>query len=156
MNSKLMIVLLGMCLCGCELFPKPNADWVKNIFRTSARDVFPPPPVDRINNPPPPIGPNINAAAVQAKAKAGDPDAQYKLATSYQLGEGMGRDDVAAYKWYTIAAGSSSAGKKLKAKVTFNKKTLAARMTRAQIAEAEKSTEEFHNVPGPGPIPDIQ
>ena len=143
-----MIVLLGMCFCGCELFPKPNADWVKNLF--------PPPPIDRINNPPPPIGPIINAAAARAKAEAGDPDAQYKLATSYQLGEGMGRDDVAAYKWYTIAAGSSSAGEKLKAKVAFNKTTLTGRMTREQIAEAEKSARDFLKVPEPEQIPATQ
>lgn len=60
---------------------------------------------------------------------------------------------MAAYKWYTIAAGSSSAGGELKAWADFNKTSLARRMTREQIAEAEKLARKFLNVSEAEPNP---
>ena len=140
-----LIALMGMWLCGCEMYPEQNADQGKLFFPPAPKKVSPP-AVEPIKSP----------TASGTKAEAGDPQAQYDLAVSYQLGEGIVRDDVAAYKWYTIAAANSSARGKLKARVAFNKTTLAWRMTREQIAEAEKSAKEFLDVSGAESEPAVQ
>jgi TPR repeat protein len=52
------------------------------------------------------------SAQVQAwivKAKAGDSDAQWHVATAYELGQGAPRDDVEAMKWYRLAAEQGNA-----------------------------------------------
>ncbi|MDG2406537.1 MAG: hypothetical protein P8M25_16855, partial [Paracoccaceae bacterium] len=46
---------------------------------------------------------------IQARAKQGDPDAQYKLGLSYDKGEGVPQDKQGAMKWYDLAAKQGNA-----------------------------------------------
>ena len=48
-------------------------------------------------------------AALRAAAEKGDPVAQYKLASSYAHGKGVGRDEAEAVRWYRKAAESGYA-----------------------------------------------
>jgi len=130
MKAKLIIFLFGMGLCGCESFQMPNIDW-GNLWL---------PPANRPFNSP------IHTIP-KAKAEAGDPVAQYDLAVGYQLGQGVERDDVAAHKWYAIAAANSGAEESLKAKIHFHQATLDKRMTPEQIAEAESAAEDYLTPP---------
>ena len=75
-------------------------------------------------------------------AEQGVASAQYNIGLMYAKGEGVVEDDIEAYKWLNLA---TALGHKNAAKV---KKLIATRMTRAQIAEAQKlSTKWFkeHN-----------
>lgn len=70
--------------------------------------------------------------------------AQLNLGAMYAKGEGVPEDDIIqAYAWYSIAAaqGEESAEE--------NKEIAAKRMTRAQIAEAQKLSREFWESYGP-------
>lgn len=71
-------------------------------------------------------------------AEAGIPQAQYNLGVIYTNGNGIPRDYVEAYKWFAIAlaAGNIDAAAALV--------TIAARMTKQQIAEAENRVTAWH------------
>ena len=71
-------------------------------------------------------------------AEAGIPQAQYNLGVIYTNGNGIPRDYVEAYKWFAIAlaAGHVEAAAALV--------TIAARMTKQQIAEAEVRVAAWH------------
>src|SRR5262245_14115597 len=66
------------------------------------------------------------------QAKAGDPEAQYKLASLYRLGRGVEQDDVAAFRWMKSAAERGHA----EAQLHVAKMYLAGRGIAADVAEA--------------------
>lgn len=73
-----------------------------------------------------------DAAALTRMANAGDPLAQYNLGLMYANGTGVTQDYVQAHKWYNLSAASGDAEPKT------NRDELAAKMTSAQIAEAQR------------------
>jgi TPR repeat protein len=70
-------------------------------------------------------------------ADQGEAIARTKIAIMYQEGQGVPHDLVQAYKWYSLAITSGDKPANLL------RKTLADRMTPAQIAEAEKLVQEW-------------
>lgn len=46
----------------------------------------------------------LNLDELKAKAEKGDPKAQYELGRMYELGRGVSKDFVEAYKWLHLAA----------------------------------------------------
>ena len=61
----------------------------------------------------------------------------------YANGEGVPEDDVQAYVWFSIAAAQ---GEEL---AKENKEKAAKRMTRSQVAEAQKLSREYWESYGP-------
>jgi hypothetical protein len=84
----------------------------------------------------PEIGPESLERFCKA-AEQGDEDAQYNLGVMYAEGQGVPRNDVAAYAWMNLAA----AGGHKEAKVQRDR--LETRMTRGEIAEAQRIAAEF-------------
>ena len=89
-------------------------------------------------------------ALFQSAAEAGDPFGQFRLAGKYAAGEGVGRDDILAYKWANLAAvdGGHDA--------VALRDAIAARMTRAQINLAQDMAREWfagHRNPPQEPAP---
>lgn len=70
-------------------------------------------------------------------AEQGDADAQNNMGVLYQRGEGVRQDYVQAYKWYNLASAQQAENAK------ENRDILRARMTPAQIAEAQRLSREF-------------
>ena len=70
-------------------------------------------------------------------AEQGFAEAQYSLGVMYAEGRGVQQDFVQAHMWFDLAAasGDSSAGK--------NMEIIAAKMTRSQIAEAQRLAKEW-------------
>ena len=70
-------------------------------------------------------------------AEQGDAQAQYNLGLMYHEGQGVTQDFVQAHKWFNLAAatGHATAAK--------NRATVAAKMTPAQIAEAQRLASEW-------------
>jgi TPR repeat protein len=84
--------------------------------------------------------PKDDAEAVKWFRKAaeqGDAKAQFNLGVMYAEGRGVPRNDVAAYAWMNLAA----AGGHKEAKVQRDR--LETRMTREEIAEAQRIAAEF-------------
>ena len=77
-------------------------------------------------------------------AEQGDPAAQNNLAAAYGLGEGVPQDYVLAHMWYNLASSRfpASAGNWRSSAARLRDLT-AARMTPAQIAEAQKLAREW-------------
>ena len=77
-------------------------------------------------------------------AEQGYPSAQFQLGYLYANGEGVPEDYVLAYMWYNLAQaqGLGPAGD--------NKDRLEERMTRAQIAEAQRMSREWLEAHPPG------
>ncbi len=70
-------------------------------------------------------------------AEQGHADAQGRVGVHYYLGEGVLKDDVAAFVWFNLAAfNGAEDGPKAR-------DSLAKEMTLAQIAEAKKLTKEL-------------
>jgi TPR repeat protein len=70
--------------------------------------------------------------------------AQNNLGLIYAKGEGVRRDYVEAYKWFDLAVSRLRVSEKGKRdQVVKNRDVLAARMTPAQIAEAQKLAREW-------------
>ena len=65
-------------------------------------------------------------------ADQGDAEAQYNLGVMYRDGKGVKQNSVAAYKWFGLAAGTGNASAKRQ------RDTLAATMSTAQVAEAQR------------------
>ena len=70
-------------------------------------------------------------------ADQGDVYAQASLAYMYANGEGVPENDVQAYKWWNLAAAQGHADAKA------NKAIVEKKMTREQIAEAQKLSAEW-------------
>jgi TPR repeat protein len=76
---------------------------------------------------------------IRSLAERGDADAQYDLGTIYQAGEDLPPDFVQAYKWYQLAASRFAASEEsMRDRAIKNRDRIAAVMTPAQIAEAQR------------------
>src|SRR5438132_944176 len=77
-------------------------------------------------------------------ADQGYADAQSNLGNMYYQGQGVPQDYVQAHKWYNLAASRFPASEtEDRAKVVKNRDLVAAKMTPAQIAEAQKLAREW-------------
>ena len=79
--------------------------------------------------------PQDYAAAVSWYRKAaeqGNALGQFMLGMMYDLGQGVPQDNVSAHKWFNLAAASGNA------EAVKNRDIIAAKMTPAQIAEAQR------------------
>jgi len=87
------------------------------------------------------------AEAAKWRRKAADQgfaDAQYSLGGVYEHGYGLPRDYVQAYMWYNLAASRFSPSETEKIDAAARDRDLvAAKMTRDQIAEAERLAREW-------------
>jgi TPR repeat protein len=94
--------------------------------------------------------PQDQAAAVswwRRAAEQGLAKAQGALGVMYERGEGVRRDLVQAHKWYHLAASRLELSEKYR-EISFRRRDLvAAKMTPAQIAEAEKLAREWKPTP---------
>src|SRR5215510_1861037 len=72
------------------------------------------------------------ANLLEQQAKAGDPEAQYKLASLYRLGRGVEQDEAAAFRWMKSAAERGHA----EAQLNLAKMYLTGRGVSANVAEA--------------------
>ena len=91
--------------------------------------------------------PEDNAEALRwwrLAADQGYASAQYNFGLMYATGEGIPNDDVLAYMWWNLAAGQGHEG------AQSNKDILEQRMTRAQIAEAQRLSREWLEAHPPG------
>jgi TPR repeat protein len=91
--------------------------------------------------------PQDNAEAVRwfrLAAEQGMAEAQISLGTRYALGEGVPEDDVLAYMWWNLAAAQGSEN------AQDNKDIIEERMTREQIAEAQRLSREWLEAHPPG------
>ncbi len=75
-------------------------------------------------------------------AEQGDADAQNNLGIMYENGYGVPQDYVSAHLLYSLAATRKSAGEG-RDKTVKNRDRVAAKMTPAQIAEAERLAREW-------------
>jgi clan AA aspartic protease (TIGR02281 family) len=81
-------------------------------------------------------------------AEQGDANAENNLGVMYQYGQGVPKDNVLAYMWLNLAASHLDANERDKA--VKNRDAVAANMTPAQIAEAQKNLRErLAKVPNP-------
>ena len=77
-------------------------------------------------------------------ADQGDARAQYNLGLMYDNGQGVTQDYVQAHKWYNLAAAKFPASEtEDRDKAVKNRDIVAAKMTPAQIAEAQKLAREW-------------
>ncbi len=90
------------------------------------------------------------ATWLRKAAEQGNALAQLGLGTLYELGNGVPKDYVQAYKWYQLATvddGEYEAGLFDRAKQSRD--IVTGRMTRQQIADAQKLAREWKPKPGP-------
>ena len=95
--------------------------------------------------------PQDYAAAVgwyRKAAEQGIAEAQYNLGVMYDNGQGVPQDYVQAHKWFNLAAASLTGedGKK----ASKNRDIVAAKMTPAQIAEAQRLASAWKPTPAAG------
>jgi len=76
-------------------------------------------------------------------AEKGDASAQFSLGYMYEIGQGVPQDYVQAYMWFNLAAARGTKG----AAAWIER--IAARMTPAQVAEAQKLASEWKPKLGP-------
>lgn len=80
-------------------------------------------------------------------ADAGYAQAQYNLALLYTAGEGVAQDNVAAYMWFNLAVAqfpaSDSRNRTIAAK---SREVAASKLTREQLAEAQRLSREWRPV----------
>jgi TPR repeat protein len=89
---------------------------------------------------------NYAAAAswYRKAAEQGHASAQFNLGLMYSSGGGVPQDYVQAHKWFNLAASRFDATAKVnRDKAVSNRDGVTARMTPAQIAEAEKLAREW-------------
>ena len=72
----------------------------------------------------------------------GDAEAQANLGVMYARGEGIPQDYVQAYKWFYLAAATSTE-KEVRDRAVQSRDIVAARMTSAQLAEAQKLARDW-------------
>ncbi len=82
----------------------------------------------------------------EALAEQGDASGQFFLGTMYGDGWGVPQDYVQAHMWYNLAASRLPPGKDRDLAVE-NRDIIAARMTPAQIAEAQRLAREWKPKP---------
>ena len=75
-------------------------------------------------------------------AGQGDAGAQFNLGLLYSQGQGVPQDDVQAYKWFTLAAAAFPL-KANRDSALQTRDLVAAHMTPAQIAEAQKLARDW-------------
>jgi uncharacterized protein len=75
-------------------------------------------------------------------AAQGNADAQFMLGHMYDKGQGVPQDYVQAHKWYNLAAATST-NKPARDSAVNARDDVAARMTPAQLAEAQKLASEW-------------
>ncbi len=75
-------------------------------------------------------------------AEQGHASAQNNLAVMYEDGKGVTQDYVQAHKWYNLAAAGSSPGED-RDRTVKNRDTVEAKMTPAQVAEAQRFAREW-------------
>ena len=84
------------------------------------------------------------AEAHEAVRKQGDSDNLYKLGLIYSTGQGGAVDYVQAHMWFNLAASQLSASEKEKRDMAVkNRDLIAAKMTPAQLAEAQRLAREW-------------
>ena len=77
-------------------------------------------------------------------AEQGNPGGQYNLGALYERGNGVPQDYVQALKWYSLAASRLGASQlETSDAITRTSNAVAAKMTPAQIAEAQKLAREW-------------
>ena len=77
-------------------------------------------------------------------AEQGHPGAQNNLGVMYAKGEGVPEDFVQAHKWYNLAASrASSSDPDLREKAVRSRDRIAARLTPAQLARAQRLAREW-------------
>ena len=77
-------------------------------------------------------------------AEQGDAAAQLNLGVMYHVGQGVPQDYVQAHKWYNLAAARFPASDSEKrANAVRNRDAVTAKMTAAQIAEAQRLAREW-------------
>jgi len=76
-------------------------------------------------------------------AEQGDATAQNNLGLLYTNGQGVPQSYVQAHKWYNLAASRSGADTDTHKMAVKNRDIVAAKMTPAQIAVAQKLAEEW-------------
>ena len=76
-------------------------------------------------------------------AEQGDAAAQNNLGTMYEYGRGVPQDYVQAHKWYSLAASQALTKAESHERVVKNRDQAAARMTPAQLAEAQRLAREW-------------
>ncbi len=81
--------------------------------------------------------------AVKIDAEQGHAKAQLSLGFQYEQGVGVPEDDIQAYAWFSLASAQGYQDAR------DAKEILAGRMTRAQIAEAQKLSREYWEAFGP-------
>jgi len=81
-----------------------------------------------------PISQQQSLAALQARAEAGDADAQVQLGTAYAAGDGVAEDDALAVKWFGRAAEKGSAA----GEYSLGEMYLTGRGVSSDLAEAAK------------------
>ena len=89
--------------------------------------------------------PQDDAAAAKWYRKAADQGvagAQYNLGAMYADGHGVPRDYVEAYKWLSVVVARSTAARERDAALE-TRDLVAAKMTRGQVAEAQKLAREW-------------
>ncbi|RYG98705.1 MAG: sel1 repeat family protein [Alphaproteobacteria bacterium] len=74
-------------------------------------------------------------------AAQGDGDGQFRLAICYESGAGVESDFTLAYMWYNLAAASKQKGAAANARA--NQAALARKMSREQIADAQRMSREW-------------
>jgi TPR repeat protein len=81
-------------------------------------------------------------------AEQGDCDSQFSLGTAYERGIGVPQDYIEAHKWYNLAAPRSSYAD-IRDDIIKRRDALAHRMTRSQLAEAQRLAREWRPTPPP-------
>jgi TPR repeat protein len=81
-------------------------------------------------------------------AAQGDASAQFNLGVMFRDGWGVPQDYVSAHMWLNLAASRFSASEKeLRDKAVFGRDGIIAKMTPAQIAEAQRRASEWKPSP---------
>ena len=81
-------------------------------------------------------------------AEQGDAKAQNNVGIMYAHGQGVPLDDVQAHKWFDLASSHYDASEKeIRESAVRNRDIVAAKMTPAQIAEAQKLAREWKPKP---------
>jgi hypothetical protein len=81
---------------------------------------------------------------IRALAEKGDADAQYDLAVLYTSGEDFPPDYVQAWKWYQLAVSRFTPEEAtMRERAAKSRDRLAAMMTSAQIAQAQRLAREW-------------
>jgi hypothetical protein len=90
-------------------------------------------------------------ALLQRSAAAGEPEAQARLGVLHARGDGVARDDVAAYQWLSLAVRGFGPGRSLTLAET-NMTVVAGRLTPEQRAAALATADQITTGYQPAPI----